>query len=349
MANSTNAKNMVINCPCNTNTTKTMKILKCNNQGCNYGTWHAACAGFPKATQAFLNSIKEWLCPSCIIQKLPQIASITLEKDQLNKKYFDTKINDVTEKLLAIEKTAASLNLSMKEDQLNKGKLQNNFVQQMEAMKETICTKMENQDLQVKSYAETVSKNINESSKTNIAISSIHKHVENLKTDIKSKQLNDKENELRIAKEFNICIFNIPESKQNDKKQAFLDDIDKLHNILDQQVTIKKEDIKKVYRKKIKDENKPRPIIMTLNSKDIRAEILKLRDLEYKEFNDENIAVNTTKIFITTDKTKLEQEQHKKLVIELKERRKTEDNIVIRNGRIVKYQPFRADAQLYWA
>ena len=91
------------------------------------------------------------------------------------------------------------------------------------------------------------------------------------------------------------------------------------------------------------DKTKNRPIIVKFANLETRRKVLALRNLNYKNSGE------LQNIYITTDKTKKEQEEHRKLVIELKQRKqKGEDNIVIKNGRIVKMLPFRANPQSYW-
>ena len=54
-------------------------------------------------------------------------------------------------------------------------------------------------------------------------------------------------------------------------------------------------------------------------------------------------------IYISPDRTKKQQEEHRQLVLQLKKRKADgETNIGIRNGRIVSLQPFRRNPQLYW-
>ena len=118
---------------------------------------------------------------------------------------------------------------------------------------------------------------------------------------------------------------------------------------MDDHITLVKDDIKHIYRKQIRDKTKARPVIIVLTSKEKRSELLKLRALKHVELNDSNEVQKTTSIYISKDRTRKEQEQNRKLVIELKERRKNgEENIYIRNEKIVEFQPFRVGSQLHW-
>ena len=99
-------------------------------------------------------------------------------------------------------------------------------------------------------------------------------------------------------------------------------------------------------RKKSNTSSPPRPIIIKFTSLEKRSEILSLRNVFYTTKDNSKIP-----IYICPDRTIKEQEEHKKLVKQLKERReKGEENIKISNGKIVEYTlPFRANAQSVWA
>ena len=214
---------------------------------------------------------------------------------------------------------------------------------------ETINTNIETQVTNVKKFNEVVKENSNINSETNTVISSINENFQKLKTKVETNLNREKENKERLAKENNVCIFNVPESLETNQDQAKKDDVKKLHSILDDHITLEKSDIKQIYRKSILDKNKTRPIIITLTTKEKRAELLNLRGLKFDKINDLNEVENTSYIYISKDRTRSEQEQNKKLVMELKDRRKKGENIYIRNGKIIEFQPFRGDAQLSWA
>ena len=78
-----------------------------------------------------------------------------------------------------------------------------------------------------------------------------------------------------------------------------------------------------------------------------------------KEKNDEKTGEKSDKtsipkekityIFVHPDRTKQEQEEHRELVKTLKERKGNgESNLHIKDGKIVKYQPFREATQFCW-
>ena len=345
--NSPGGSVVVDTCPCNTRK-KTISVT-CINQNCNYKRWHATCAGFQKPRQASLSQIGNWMCPVCVVKALPNNNSMKCTPDMFNTLYekFENLKTEMQGKLQKMETTIA-----------NKIELQETNVNN-----------------KIKNYADTVSQNIVQHTKTN---QEINKNVVELKSGIKAKFDEEQEIKEKTTKENNVLFFNVPESNKVDGKDAFADDVKKLHSILDAHVTLEKEEIKAIYRIGPKDNKRPRPIIMKLTKKEKRNDLLKLRGLEYNENvkdieaiddndneeidgNDEinedkeitenrQMETNTIKIFISPDRTKTEQEQHRRLVAKLKERKNNgEKNLHIKNGKIVKYQPFRGDAQLYWA
>lgn len=136
----------------------------------------------------------------------------------------------------------------------------------------------------------------------------------------------------------------MPESKQTDSKEAYQDDLRNLQKVFENRIVIKKEDLKAVYRKGNLADSKPRRIVIKFSSFEKKLEILRLRNLIFK--TDENEVI---KISLAPERTYKEQLEHQKLVLELKERRNSgEENLLIRNGKIVKYTPFRGDPQSYW-
>ena len=70
--------------------------------------------------------------------------------------------------------------------------------------------------------------------------------------------------------------------------------------------------------------------------------ILKLKDLNFENSD------STVRIYCTPDRTAKQRELHKKLVIELKERRENETDLVIRNYKIVKKQFSRFNPDQLW-
>ena len=81
---------------------------------------------------------------------------------------------------------------------------------------------------------------------------------------------------------------------------------------------------------------------MRFGSLETRNNVLKFHKLVHKE-NDEEIT-----IYISPDRTKKQQKEHKDLVLEMKKKRVNGENYGIRNGKVVLIQPFRRNPQLYF-
>merc|ERR1712002_87382 len=123
----------------------------------------------------------------------------------------------------------------------------------------------------------------------------------------------EKEAKLRLAKELNVCIFNVTESDEAEPELQYKDDIASVKEIIKGKLLLKKDDISDFYRKgQRKDDLKPRPIIIKLTSMEIRNKLLSLRNLFLIRNN------SSVNIFIAPDRTLQQQLEHKKLVEEKK-------------------------------
>ena len=208
---------------------------------------------------------------------------------------------------------------------------------------------------EIQSYAEkvTASQSLGPASQSEMitamnknfeVISNMNTSLKEVKVNIESKIVKENESLEKKRKECNVCIFNLPESKLTNEEENYKQDILKLKSTFNGKIIIEKEDIKSIYRKGI-NKNKPRsrPLIIKFTSIEKRNEVLDLEDLVHEDNN------LITKIYIHPDKTTKEIEQHRELVKVLNERReKGEENIGIRNGKIVSLVPFRPDPQSLW-
>ena len=215
-------------------------------------------------------------------------------------------------------------------------------------------------------YAKVTSKGlpINEKTMTSISedvqklkaqndqvMTSISKDFQEWKTNFKSKQAEEKEAQARESKMNNVCFFNIPESKSNDPVQEAKDDSIKLQLILKNKIDLKKTDIKGLFRAGIKQTQKTRPIILQLCTVEKKLNLMKLRNLMY-ETNENTGAAVKFPIYVSPDRTKKQQEENRKLVQELKQK-KVEDNenkyiIDHKLKKVVRFVPFRPRSQFYW-
>ena len=70
LSDASKSTTMVVKCPCKKKT-KTTIFVKCNNENCSIGWWHAACGGFSKdISKEDIESLGSWSCPVCVIDKL---------------------------------------------------------------------------------------------------------------------------------------------------------------------------------------------------------------------------------------------------------------------------------------
>ena len=185
---------------------------------------------------------------------------------------------------------------------------------------------------QIYTYKDILEANKTKSDLTEKAITSINKGIQKLK--IKIGDEDEAEKKKMEQKADNIVIFDIPESTNPNVEVAKRDDEIKLKKVIGPMCSMKNNHIAYILRKGEKKDNKCRPIIMKLSDPDKRTELLNLRNLKYVEDN------VITKIFISPDRTKKQQDENKELVKKLKERRQNgENNIFIKNGKIVEYRP----------
>ena len=161
---------------------------------------------------------------------------------------------------------------------------------------------------------------------------------------IQTAMQEQREEEILIEKKKdNLIIYGMPESASEVKKDEMLEDFRRITKIYDGKVEVKKEDIKHITRLGIKVANQIRPIQIGLASQIKRKELLtKNRDLKLLE-ND-----TSTNIYVSPDLTRKQREADKVLRVELKQRKETNPNLVIRNNKIVPFRPAAQDSPT-WA
>ena len=144
-------------------------------------------------------------------------------------------------------------------------------------------------------------------------------------------------------KKDNLIIYGVPEAATEDKKEEMLEDYRKIKKAYEGKATVNKEDLHHITRLGKKENNKVRPIQITLASQNKRKELL-TKNMNLKFLEDDT----STNIYVSPDRTKKQREADKLLRQELKHRKKNEPNLVIRNSKIVSFRP---DAQDYptWA
>lgn len=307
-------------CPCKTRHDNAT-WLKCSNKACKTMWWHGSCIGF-KANQTILDEIAQhWLCPYCAISNLPSTSSTNINMT-----------NECVYKKLSAE--LDNLKVELKQELTkSKEKLTKNISSYADIVKQT---NQRNDTI--------ASKSLEQNTETKEVIKTLEGNLSNLQKNIETKINEELETKIRKAKELNVCIFNISDTGNLDIKEQLKDDISKLKKVFHNKITLKKEDIKDICRKGQIKSDKPRPIIMKLSSLEIRSKLLSLRDLVLTSENKQDV-----KVYISPDRTRQQQLQHKKLIEERNALKAQGKNVYIKNGKIVETSlPFRPSPQMFW-
>ena len=254
---------------------------------------------------------------------------------------FNKRLNDLENIIKNSAETQRvkldEININVNKDELYP-KIEETIDNKLKQIEENIESQNSSIKTQMTSYADILSRNNQTSSKTEQAINSISRGMETIQTNISK----EKERKLREEKAYNLCVFNIPESTEINEKQQRIDDKIKVKSVIDPNLNIPKGKIEYIRRLNTKTEEKTRPIIIRFQCLETRMQILKMRNLVYKD-NDKQ-----TNIYINPDKTKQQQEENRKLVEKLRQIRNNGENAVIRNGKIITNQPFRKSSQESW-
>ncbi len=228
----------------------------------------------------------------------------------------------------------------------NMAELKTSLLQRLEVVENKLVAEVGTQENKIKeklhTYAEIVSHNAAETTESVKVISSIHNNMKNFQTNVEKRIDEENENKMRKQKESNVCLFNLPESSSDDEKTKYNHDISNLKKILPG--SVKAADLKAVYRIG-KSGSSPRPIVIKFTNMERRSEVLKLRNLSFKSVNSEEV-----KIYIAPDRTKQQQQEHKRLVSELKLlKAQGQSDLMIKNGKIINRSPsFLSNPQLFW-
>lgn len=157
-------------------------------------------------------------------------------------------------------------------------------------------------------------------------------------------QKDEKEEDKRRGdKEKSLIAYGVTEIHE-DKNEQMKEDFKTIEKLYSSKVELATNDFLQITRLGAQKENQIRPIKMTFVNMQKRTEILQnnksliLEGVDLKECtaafcNDQGM--KHQHIFITTDKTKQQMEEDKKLREELKTKRETDPNLIIRNGKII--------------
>ena len=225
--------------------------------------------------------------------------------------------------------------------------LKQTLTNRINELENLIGTKADNQQKDILTYANAVkgiTKDANTTETTKV-LKSIDERITDMSTNISVINDSEKETALITQKSKNLCIFNIPESEDTEIETKYKHDVSIVQKIIGYKEEIQN-DIVRIVRRGVRtsEQARPRPVILTFSTIETRQKVLQMRDV--KHTNEDNTIIP---IYISPDRTRKQQEEHRQLVLQLKKRKADgETNIGIRNGRIVALQPFRRNPQLYW-
>ena len=299
--------------------------LKCTS--ClNYSYY--SCENFSKEQYTAYNNLYSldlgiaWYCGNCRSTATNSNATILEELSEL-KTTFNNRLMELEKTILNNTKNHTD-KLNEISSNLNKDEIYPQLEKTIDKKFKQIENNLENQNDSIKKQMTTYADRTKVvTSKTEKAITTLSHGIETIKTKIVDEQ----EKKLIEEKSKNLCVFNIPETDDNNSEA---EDRKKLKSIIDPKSEIQKGKIQSISRKGNKSGDKTRPIIIRFNCPKTRLEVLKLRNLVYEENG------KSTNIYIHPDRTRRQQQENKLLVAELRNQRSKGENVYIRNGKIVK-------------
>lgn len=183
-------------------------------------------------------------------------------------------------------------------------------------------------------------------------IHSMNEKILNIENEMGGKKLEDKIEEVvdkKIAEAFgegqerekrkkNLIITNVKESSKANPTERKEDDLDSAKNLLQQITDISEDEILEPTRLGSVGGNRPRLLRVTLKTEERKKEILRMAP---KSKINQGKTENRKKHFINADYTPKEREENYKLRMEKKQRTdRGEEDLIIRNGKIVKKKKF---------
>ena len=178
-----------------------------------------------------------------------------------------------------------------------------------------------------------------------MAVQDVRKHKETtqkLEAAIKQERDDRVEEKRREDNKNNLIVYGVPE-QHDDETDQMKADFATLKDLYQPRVNIYSKDLLQVTRLGQKKENQIRPIKLTFADIQKKSEVLR-NNKNLKLYIDENECEldfcdeedNHKHVYITTDKTRQQRDEEKKLRGELKERKRTDADLIIRNGKIIK-------------
>ena len=177
------------------------------------------------------------------------------------------------------------------------------------------------------------------------------KTIESLEA-IEKRQNEDREEIKRKEAAVNsLIVYGIPEGKDTDKAEQMKLDYNTIKQLYEHRVPIHTTDLLQVSRVGNHKENKIRPIKITFTDMQKRLQVLRNNknlllygedECEFDFCQDEE---HHKHIYVSTDKTQQQRNEERALRDELKKRKETDADLIIRNGKIIK----KKENQARWA
>ena len=357
--NSLRTKALCKNCqqPC-------LELSKCKNQNeisiqcdnCS-GWFHKGCMKTNDKEWEFLHGSNAnilYKCEGCINDKVKKVEETNeLLRDELhgmNAKFDDLKNLIQANNAMLISQLVPQIEASLlpKVEQMVDSKIQAHSANILESLDERLKKLEEEKEKDKASSAQSVNtshqleervKNLETKNEESHAATDSAK-LDNTEIENKIKlQLTESIEELKEIEERknNLIIFNVKETPSNDEEQSLTADLANVKEIL----TFSNPDLANTQIKRLEtsditrmglyktEAEKPRPIIVTLQSQKTKFQILKN---SHKMKN----CTSHTKIGFRMDLTKKQQLEDKALRIALEERKKTEDVMIYKNKIILR-------------
>ena len=193
--------------------------------------------------------------------------------------------------------------------------------------------KIDKQNHEFKKIVKDEISNIDSAGLTDEKLSDIRGEI---KKEVKKEMKEEgEERDDRTSRSKNVIFYNIKESEKDNFTDRKQEDLDVIKRVITKKLEVLDCEIDYVLRLGIFNDEKPRPILVQLKTVSMKWAILK-NSSKLKNIN------KSGPIFVTPDRTKKEREENTKLWNELKRRKDGgEDDLIIKQGKIVKKQLFR--------
>ena len=274
------------------------------------------------------------LCRDCK-KTLPELRSLLDIAKQQQKLTIDVVNHEARIKQLEADLT------TQKQERTEEKKVYEDIVTRLEAL--------ENKTVDTKAVETIAQRCFNAVDFPPLAVADVQKDQretrEKLEAVLKSQQDYQEESKKREATQNSLIVYGI-EEKEDSKDDQMKADYKSIKELYTSRVEIQTTDLSQISRVGQQKANQIRPIKITFTNADKKLQVLRNnKNLILHGEDDEDCGHNWCQeednhkhIYVTTDKTKLQREEEKKLRTELKARKETETDLIIRNGKIVKKQ-----------